>query len=161
MFRKEKIKILLGVLILFSLAFFSLVLFKITSEKIIKDSKSIEKSYIEINKIKIPIEIVDNVESRRLGLSYREVLDKNSGMLFDMENKGVVSFWMKDMNFPLDIIWIDGDKIVNISKNLPPAGSQPDLSYSSDLPIDFALEVNGGFCEENNIDIGDEIVFKL
>lgn len=116
---------------------------------------------VSINNIDIPVEVVDTVKTRRLGLSYREELAKNSGMLFDMKNRRTVSFWMKDMNFPLDIIWIDGDKIVNISQDLPPAGSHPDITYSSEFPVDYVLEVNGGFCEKNNINIEDKVVFDI
>jgi len=113
---------------------------------------------LSINNIEIPVEMVDTAESRRLGLSYRESLDEGSGMLFDMKASAITSFWMKDMNFPLDIIWIDGDKIVNISKNLPSAGTHPSISYSSELPVDFVLEVNGGFCDKEGIETGDIII---
>ena len=116
---------------------------------------------VSINNIDIPGEIVDTAETRRLGLSYREILEKDTGMLFDMQARAVTSFWMKEMNFPLDIIWIDGNEIMHISENLPPAGSRPDTSYSSEFSIDYVLEVNGEFCEKNGIKVGDEVIFKL
>ncbi len=118
-------------------------------------------SKVSINNIDILVEVVDTAETRRLGLSYREELDKNAGMLFDMQTRAMTSFWMKEMKFSLDIIWIDGDTIMNISKNLPPAGSQPGISYSSEFLIDYVLEVDGGFCEENNINIGDKVIFDI
>ena len=123
--------------------------------------KQLPYSKLIIHDLEIPVEVADTAETRRMGLSYRESLDKDSGMLFDMKKRAESSFWMKDMNFALDIVWIDGEKIVNISKNLPPEGNQPDMHYSSEFPIDYVLEVNDGFCEKNNINIGDNIIFHI
>jgi uncharacterized protein len=117
--------------------------------------------FVKINETIIPVELADNNLTRRLGLSNRESLDEDKGMLFIMPSRGLASFWMKDMNFPLDIIWIDGSKIVNLSSNLPPAGSEPDVSYSSIHPINYVLEVNAGFIEENNIKVGDTVFFNI
>ena len=64
---------------------------------------------------------------------------------------------MKNMHFPIDIIWISHRRVVNISKNLQPEGKNPKKTYSSIYPVNYVLEVNAGFCEENNIIIGDEI----
>ncbi len=150
----RKIVFFLFVGILFLLLFFLLVDNN-------HEFREADKLQVSINGISIPVEVANNENNRRLGLSYREALDKDSGMLFDMQSRRVFSFWMKDMNFPLDIIWIDGNKIVKISKNLPPAGSHPNITYSSEFPIDFVLEVNGGFCNEQGIAIGDTVIFDL
>ncbi len=124
-------------------------------------NKNKSSKQVIINNIKILVEIADTAKSRQLGLSYRKSLNKNSGMLFVMDKKALTGFWMKDMQFSLDMIWIDGDKIVKISKNLLPAGSHPDISYNSGEPIDYVLEVNGGFCDKKGIKVGDKIIFDL
>lgn len=118
-------------------------------------------SYLTINNLRIPVEVVDTPEKRTLGLSYRESLASDSGMLFVMPGRRVSSFWMKEMRFPLDIIWIDGDKIVNLSQDLPPGGPQPKNSYSSLYPVDQVLEVNAGFAEKNGIKVGDQVIFEI
>ena len=147
--------------LIFLIVFLGIIAYSVTSEHGGGENHVQGSPYLEINNIKIPIEIVDTEETRRLGLSYRESLEKDSGMLFVMPSKQVSSYWMKDMNFPLDIIWIDGERIVNISRDLPPGGSHPDISYSSDLPVDYVLEVNGGFCDKSGIKIDDRMVFNI
>ncbi|MCK5510280.1 DUF192 domain-containing protein [Candidatus Parcubacteria bacterium] len=110
---------------------------------------------VEINDIIIPVELADTPEKHIQGLSDKKELI--GGMLFLFDNKKVRNFWMKNMNFPIDIIWIDNGKIVNISENLQPEGERPEKTYSSIYPVNYVLEVNAGFCEENNILIGDKI----
>ena len=117
--------------------------------------------YVKIGKNKIDVEIVDTEEARGQGLSGRESLGENDGMLFIFDDQNIAKFWMKDMNFPLDMIWINGNKIVNITKNVPPEGAEPDNIYSSDYPIDVVLEVNGGYCDKHNIQEGDYITYKF
>lgn len=81
-------------------------------------------------------------------------------MLFVFAEKDIKSFWMKDMNFPLDIIWLNGEKIVKISHNLPPEGRQPTNTYSSGVPVDYVLEVPAGFCDTNKIKEGNTVFYK-
>ena len=110
---------------------------------------------VEINDIIIPVELVDTPEKHIQGLSDRKEL--NGGMLFLFDERQVRSFWMKNMHFPIDIIWISHRRVVNISKNLQPEGKNPKKTYSSIYPVYYVLEVNAGFCEENNISIGDRV----
>lgn len=100
----------------------------------------------------------DTNNSREQGLSYTKKLDNDQGMLFVFEDESHPSFWMKDMNYPLDIIWIDKDKkVVEISKNIDPV-TYPEKFYSV-LPIKYVLEVNSGFSDLNNIKVGSELSF--
>jgi len=115
------------------------------------------EDYIEINNKKIYIDVADDSSSRYMGLSGRNSLCPNCGMLFVFENSGEKTFVMRDMNFPLDIIWIKDDKIVKIDKNLPPDNDKNLEKYNSQSKIDFVLEVNGNFSVENEIKIGNEI----
>ncbi|MFH0923444.1 MAG: DUF192 domain-containing protein [Candidatus Falkowbacteria bacterium] len=116
---------------------------------------------VTINNTKIKIEIADTPELRYQGLSNKEKLCADCGMLFVFPNKEMKTFVMRDMNFPIDIIYINDDKIVEINKNAPSEGSDPVMRYSSDLPANYVLEVNSGFCEENKIEIGDEIRYNF
>ena len=113
---------------------------------------------LSIENIKINIEIADEPKEQSQGLSGREYLAPDSGMLFVFPQLITPSFWMKDMKFSLDLIWIDENgKIIEITKNVSPA-TYP-KSFLPPSPIKYVLEVNAGYTEENNIKAGDEIVF--
>jgi uncharacterized membrane protein (UPF0127 family) len=108
----------------------------------------------------VNVEIADTAEKHYQGLSNRKNLCDDCGMLFIFPDKKDRIFVMRNMNFPLDIIWIDDDKIVKIDKNLPPEDENPVNNYSSDAPVDYVLEVNEGFADKNNIKAGDKIIFR-
>ncbi len=112
-----------------------------------------------INGKTITVEIADQAAEQIKGLSERKALDADSGMLFVYPDKKFRSFWMKDMNFPLDIIWLDDNTVVGLEKNLAPAGSLPSKSYESPLPVNYILEVNAGFTDKYAIKIGDKVKF--
>ena len=120
------------------------------------------KKTLTIKGKEIKVEIADTDEGRRIGLSDREKLEENTGMLFIFENKDIKpSFWMKNMKFPIDIIWIDNKKIIQIDENVSnPEINTPDSKlklYTPKMPIDMVLEVNAGFVKKNNIKIGDKV----
>lgn len=126
-------------------------------------SCSIKDDYfqtIEINDRIIKVEIADTAELRYRGLSERKSLCEDCGMLFIFPDKAARTFVMRNMNFPLDIIWIDGDEIKKISKNLPPEGENPAIIYSSEFPVNYVLEVNGGYTDKNAIFTGDKVVIN-
>jgi hypothetical protein len=121
----------------------------------------IPSAKISFPKINITAEVADTDEKRELGLSYRSSLDENSGMLFVFESPRIAYFWMKDMNFPLDIIWILDNKVIDIDKNVPIPKVGISLNqlptYSPSEKINYALEVNAGFADKNKIKAGDEV----
>ncbi len=126
----------------------------------IPSNNRLEKSEVKIGEIVIPVEVAKTEMQRKKGLSNKESLPEGQGVLFVFAQKDIrPPFWMKDMNFAIDIIWIDDDKIVEIDKNIqPPAKDTPDSEltlYTPNQPIDYVLEVNAGFSEENNIEVGD------
>lgn len=123
-------------------------------------SKSKENSVTINNKI-IKVEIADTIETQFRGLSNKEELCADCGMLFVLPDKKVRTFVMRDMNFPLDFIWIDDDKIVKIDKDAKPEGSNPVIRYLSDVPVNYVLEVNAGFCNKNGVNVGDAVEFDL
>ena len=130
-----------------------------------KNQTEDKKSKVKINNTEIEVEIADTSEKRAKGLSNRDSLDQNKGMLFAFPEEAIATFWMKDVKFDLDIIWIRDSKIVKIDKNAkaPKAGT-PDNKlalYKSDQPIDYVLEVNSGFVEKNKIEVGQIVSFEL
>ena len=78
-------------------------------------------------------------------------------MLFSFPNSAPRRFVMRNMEFPLDIIFINEGKIIKISANLPPERETPAVSYPSGGPADRVLEVNAGVAAENNWAVGDSV----
>lgn len=101
-------------------------------------------------------------EDMQIGLSKYNKLDDGKAMVFIFEKPGFYRFWMKDMKFPIDIIFIKDNKIVTIYKNVPiPKDSISTLSiYSPSEPIDKVLETNSGISDKFGFKIGDKIEFK-
>ena len=103
----------------------------------------------------INIEIADTEAMRVQGLSGRDFLDANSGMLFLFEAPGKYTFWMKDMQFPLDFIWIKDGRVVEITANVPNSNLQ---IYEPAQLVDSMIEVNAGWTAKNNIKIRAPVV---
>ena len=148
--KKTSIKTIFAIILL-TLCF---IVFLFYNEQKQEQRQSIAPA-VEINNIVIPVELANIPEKYIQGLSDSEELI--GGMLFLFDERQVRNFWMKNMNFPIDIIWIDNGKIVNISKNLLPEGEKPQKTYNSIYPVNYVLEVIAGFCDENNILIGDNV----
>ncbi|MBI2012192.1 DUF192 domain-containing protein [Candidatus Daviesbacteria bacterium] len=120
---------------------------------------------VKINEVSIQAEVADSPEKRRQGLGGRKSLDQGSGMLFIMDEKKRHTFWMKNLKFSIDLIWIDEDKVVDIISDVPPPKEgEIDANlptFSPSLPADKVLEVNGGFAKKYNIKIDDRVeIFK-
>jgi len=111
---------------------------------------------VKINDTIIYTERASSITEQERGLGGRDVLPENNGMLFVYDEPEIRSFWMKDMLFPIDIIWIDGDKkITGVTKNITP-DTFPQ-KFSSKVPVQYVLEVNAGFSDDNNIKAGDAV----
>jgi len=116
---------------------------------------------VQINSILLKVEIADTQAKRSKGLGGREAIASDEGMLFVFPDIQKRSFWMKDLKFPLDLIWIRGEIIVDIFPNIqPPLPNQKDDDlpiYQSNKEIDKVLEVLGGTARRLNIKIGDTV----
>jgi uncharacterized protein len=107
------------------------------------------------------VEIASTMLEQSRGLSNRPSLGVNDGMLFVFGSPGVQTFWMKDMNFALDMIWISDGKVVGFAQNAPPPAPGTQLwqlqLYSSPPNVDTVLEVDAGTVARDNIQIGDAV----
>jgi uncharacterized membrane protein (UPF0127 family) len=112
------------------------------------------------NSIAVNIELAETQSVQAKGLSGREGLAENNGMLFIYSNYALRSFWMKNMNFPIDIIWIRDDKIAGFNENLQPEGDSPTNKYQSPVPVNYVLEVPAGFIKKHGIRVGDMVELK-
>jgi uncharacterized membrane protein (UPF0127 family) len=105
------------------------------------------------------VEIASTMLEQTRGLSFRPSLGAQAGMLFVFGGGGVQTFWMKDMNFPLDMIWISGNTVAGFAQNVPAPAPNAGLlglpTYSSPANVDKVLEVNAGTVAKYNIKVGD------
>lgn len=132
---------------------------KIPLNKLNDNNQEVKSKTIVINDKEIAIEIAKTSQERAKGLSNRESLDKDSGMLFVFDNERP-TFWMKDTLIPLDIIWINDGLIIKIDENVQPEPNTADSNlkrYQAPDITDYVLEVNAGFSKENNIKVGDSV----
>ncbi len=103
------------------------------------------------------VEVAGTPGEKVTGLSGRDGLAEDAGMLFVYEEADRYSFWMKDMNFPLDFIWINEDRVVDLDKNITPEDVQPPKAISPKVKADKVLEVKAGSIEKYNIETGDRV----
>jgi hypothetical protein len=99
------------------------------------------------------LERVESSEDRRQGLSGRRSLASDEGMLFVFDSPGKQCMWMRGMNFPLDIIWLNNKgRVVDTKKNIPPE-SYPD-NFCSKKDALYVIELNAGEIAESNLQAG-------
>ncbi len=104
------------------------------------------------------VEVSDTYFTQSKGLSGKKSLSNDEGMIFVFENPYKYGFWMKEMNFPIDIIWIDENKTVNhIEKDVKPE-TYPKIFYP-ETPSKYVLEIASGQSDLHGIKVGDTVDF--
>lgn len=128
---------------------------------LLSNNPPLNKTQIKVGSGIVNIEVADTASERTKGLSGRDSIATDSGMLFVFDSPGKYQFWMKDMKISIDMIFINNGKVVDFLKNVsPPISNQKD----SDLPryqpvsdINMVLEVQNGYIDKNNITSGDDV----
>lgn len=116
------------------------------------------QTVLKINDTELTVDIVKSPQAIAKGLSGRESLCENCGMLFEFPDYQIRYFWMKEMQFPLDIIWVKDDTIVGIAKNVPIFTTNGQIGrVQSSEEVNKVLEVNAGWTESYNVQIGDKV----
>ncbi len=118
---------------------------------------------VRIGETTFTVEVAEKLEARTRGLSGRASLPPGEGQLFIFEDTRIHTFWMKDMMFPLDLVWIGEQCTVeSISPNVsPPTSEQADSDlprFRSPQPVRYVLEINAGEAAAN-IQVGDLVAF--
>lgn len=109
------------------------------------------------------IQIAKSPMAQAQGLSGRDFLAENDGMLFSFQTPGKPAFWMKDTRIPLDFIWIRGGSVVEITRDVRPEPNVTDGSLRRYLPVepvDSMIEVNAGWTAKNVVKAGDSVVLN-
>lgn len=114
---------------------------------------------INIGTAEIMVEVAKTNAERARGLSYRDFLDTDRGMIFIFDKAAQYNFWMKDMKFPLDFIWINNDKVVEVTKNVPaPSSEKPrPVTIMPEVPVTSVIEVNAGWVESAGVLVGQQV----
>lgn len=117
-------------------------------------------SVVKVNNVTVDVILATTPSDQSKGLAIKDSMNENEGMLFVFKNPQKHSFWMKDMKFPIDIIWADSSgKIVHIEKNLQPCiFLLPCTSYSPISDSLYVLEVVSNFTNKYDINVGDQIL---
>lgn len=117
-------------------------------------------------------EVAKDDAAKQKGLSKRKSLKKDAGLLFIFDKKGRHAFWMKDMLFPIDIIFIEKKisdsisegTIVYIAENVkaPSKDATPSTLeiYSPNKDADLVFEVNAGISKDKGFKVGDQVRFE-
>jgi len=115
--------------------------------------------YLESDGISIPIlvEVANTSEQMARGLMFRRSLSRERGMLFLFPIENQLHFWMKNTLIPLDILFFNADRELVSSATMLPCEEDPCVSYSSEMPSTYALEVNAGFLLQHSIGKGWKI----
>lgn len=109
----------------------------------------------------IAVTVTSTEEEMIKGLSWHKPLKSKDGMLFIFDKEGKYSFWMNDMKFNLDILWLNKTgKVVYIMENLPPCTHDSCPKYSSSDPAQYVLETSSGYVKEHHIKIGDNALLS-
>ncbi len=107
------------------------------------------------------VEIADTPEFRARGLMYRESLPARHGMLFLFPRPSVEAFWMKDCNFAIDIVWMDGARrVLYVQSHTPPCREEPCPTYGPDKPSQYVLEIPDGAAAREGIAPGAVLRFE-
>ncbi len=107
----------------------------------------------------IPVSVADTPATREQGLSGTTILPASAGKLFVFDTAGKPGFWMKDMQYGLDLVWIDSSlKIVSVTRDVSP-DTYPQVFYPPQL-VQYVLEVNAGFSTRNNLMVGEQFIFN-
>ena len=110
-----------------------------------------------IGETAVTLDIADTNETRTKGLSGTVSMSKKHGMLFIFDENKVHGIWMKEMNFALDIIWLNEySEVIYIERNVSPK-TFPKV-FGPDMPSKYVLEFNAGFVANNSIKVGDKFV---
>lgn len=160
-FKLAGLLILAGVILLAGSAFLEAKFGQKTQEKLIlqgdlaNTASTANTGKVEINGSIVEVEVVDTPLAMERGLGSREELPPGGGMWFVFPFGGRNGIWMKDMKFPIDIIWFDKNlKVVGIKENALPE-SYPEIFYPKENSL-YVLEISAGFAANKKIKIYDQ-----
>lgn len=120
---------------------------------------------VSIGTLNVAAKVASKASDRKKGLSNLESLPFGEGLLFVFETPGSYAFWMKDMKFAIDIIWLDENRrVVDLALSVPPEPGKDKKALTLYRPRSdslYVLEINAGLAQLHNVQIGDLANFDL
>lgn len=117
---------------------------------------------ISIHGVVINVDLATTPAEQEKGLSGKDSMAKDHGMLFVFQSEDYWSFWMIEMKFPLDMIWFNSSRqAVFFEENLPPCGPTVCQVFTPQVRAMYVLEVNAGFIATHQISLGDQFNFVV
>jgi uncharacterized membrane protein (UPF0127 family) len=134
-----------------------------------KDPSQNEENFtlasISFENTNLKLEVADTNELREKGLSDRETL-AHDGMIFIFDRPSLQTFWMKDMKFNIDIVWVDDSgEVIQINENVSRFtynSTYPEYSqkFTSELPVKYVIELEAGKSKILNLKVGTQLDIK-
>lgn len=130
------------------------------SQGFLKGTEIPQDKYLQadllINNYRLKVDIAGTPQQQQTGLAIKSTLEEKEGMLFPFPSESYQGFWMKDMKFPIDIMWIDkNNTIVYIQPNLPPCANVKTCPiYDPQVKVIYVLETVAGFAQKHHVIVG-------
>lgn len=119
-----------------------------------------KETVVRLGDSSVTVWIADTDAKRERGLSGTESLAENQGMLFVFDEPMKSGFWMKEMKYPIDIIWIHASGAILDLRHMVTPETFPAV-FESDSYASFVLEVPGGWAERHGVNVGSQASFEL
>lgn len=150
LFIKENIRLLLGAIVVVFVTVLLITLFV---------SKKSTKVTIDNQTFRVMVAKTD--KEKQIGLSNKKQIAKDQGMIFIFDNSDLYSFWMKNMEFPIDIVYINGNQVTTVISNAKVPNSNTNLTiYQPEDKSDKVLEINAGLSNKYNIKKGSTVTIE-
>lgn len=120
--------------------------------------KTAQTKTVLLKNIPIEVTVVETQAERRQGLSGKDGLKEYEGMFFIFDKPDRYGFWMKEMKFSIDIVWIKDGSVVDIKKSVSPI-TYPEIFYPQEA-ANMVIELSSGFCDTHNVSVGDSFSVK-
>lgn len=120
-------------------------------------SAGLETAVIDVQGHRVTVELATTPETQETGLSYRESLPDDHGMLFIFPKATNQVFWMNGMRFPLDIVFLRNGTVIHIAADVPAPGDGSPRIVTSVEPSDMVLELNAAAAAAYGLQVGDVI----
>ena len=149
-----------AIILIFFILMVALSIFYWDSEKPIVD----ESTYLDdssnrvcFDDLCLRVKVVSTPREISRGLMYRDSLEEGTGMLFILGTETRRGFWMKNMKFPIDVLWISSDgRVVHVEHSVPACREDPCPGYAPSEKAKYVLETRANFTAENGIGVGSE-----
>ncbi len=115
------------------------------------------KANLRIGEMAFKLDVADTDQEWELGLAGREQMADDEGMIFLFGRSALWPIWMKGMKFPIDVIWLNANKAVDIKRNMLPEDIPVPASYYPISEADAVIELNAGMADQSGVKLGDRI----